>query len=87
MITEVFFNHICRVCPQTRRIYRFFANGIIIFSTATLYAVGFKAENPDAWGGTPALFSFYRFFSHTTSEILCNVTIVSTYRAFLQPTS
>jgi len=37
MITEAFFNHICRVCPQTRSIYRFFANGIIIFSTATLF--------------------------------------------------
>jgi hypothetical protein len=83
MITEAFFNHICRVCLQTRRIYRFFANGIIIFSTATLYAVGFKAENPDSWGGTPALFSFYRFFSHTTSEILCNVTIVSQNCCFL----
>ena len=77
MITEGFFNHICGVCPQIHRIYRFFANGIIIFSTATLHAVGFKAENPRVWGRAPVLFSFYRFFSHTTDEILCNVTTVS----------
>jgi len=62
MITETFFNHIQWVCPQTNRIYRFIANGIIIFSTATLYAVGLKAENPGAWGRAPVLFSFYRFF-------------------------
>jgi len=58
MITEVFFNHICWICPQNRRIYRFFANGIIIFSAATLHAVGFKAENPGLWGRAPVLFSF-----------------------------
>ena len=56
MITETFFNHIQWVCPQTNRIYRFIANGIIIFSTATLYAVGLKAENPGAWGRAPVLF-------------------------------
>ena len=77
MITEGFFNHIYGVCPQIHRIYRFFANGIIIFSTATPHAVGFKAENPRVWGRAPVLFSFYRFFSHTTDEILCNVTTVS----------
>ena len=56
-ITETFFNHIRWVCPQTNRIYRFIANGIIIFSTtrrdasqrAVLHAVGLKAENPGAW--------------------------------------
>ena len=58
MITEVFFNHICWTCPQNRRIYRFFANGIIIFFAATLHAVGFKAENPGLWGRAPVLFSF-----------------------------
>jgi len=62
MITEIFFNHIQCICPQTNRIYRFIANGIIIFSTATPHAVGLKAENPGAWGRAPVLFSFYRFF-------------------------
>ncbi len=79
MITGAFFNHICWICPQNRRIYRFFANGIIVFSTATLHVVGFKAENPRVWGRAPVLFSFYRFFSHTTDEILCNVTTVSNF--------
>ena len=79
MITETFFNHIQWVCPQSNRIYRFIANGIIIFFTATLHAVGLKAENPGVWGRAPVLFSFYRFFSHTTGEILCNVTTVSNF--------
>jgi len=52
-ITETFFNHIQWVCPQTNRIYRFIANGIIIFSTAALHAVGLKAENPGAWAKAP----------------------------------
>jgi len=56
MITEGFFNHICGVCPQIHRIYRFFANGIIIFSTATLHAVGLKSENPRVWGRASVLF-------------------------------
>ena len=62
MITGAFFNHICWICPQNRRIYRFFANVIIIFSAATLHAVGFKAENPGLWGRAPVLFSFEGFF-------------------------
>jgi len=39
-----------------------YANGIIIFSTATLHAVDFKAENPGVWDKAPVLFSFYRSF-------------------------
>jgi hypothetical protein len=54
-----------------------YANGIIIFSTLTLHAVDFKAENPGVWGKAPVLFSFYHFFSHTTGKILCNVTKIS----------
>jgi hypothetical protein len=48
--------------PKSTGFIVFFANGIIIFSTATLHAVGFKAENPRVWCRATVLFSFYRSF-------------------------
>ena len=36
MITEVFFNHICRICPQTRRIYRFMPTAYVLYNAAVV---------------------------------------------------